>query len=54
MDFFTRFLYLIEEVNTQETHNRSWSPASKWSVASSQLNDIQDVKVASMWIENKK
>lgn len=54
MDFLTRFLYLIEEVNTQEvSHMISFRKSSGWSIASSRLHDIKDIESDSSTKYNK-
>ncbi|XP_044018064.1 protein tyrosine phosphatase domain-containing protein 1-like isoform X2 [Aphidius gifuensis] len=42
IDFLTRFLYLIQETNTQELSHRTWFSSSGWSIASGRLHDIKD------------
>ncbi|XP_057331836.1 protein tyrosine phosphatase domain-containing protein 1-like isoform X1 [Microplitis mediator] len=42
MDFFLRFLNLIEEINIQDYSQRSWS-SSRWSITSSRLQIIKDM-----------
>ncbi|XP_063979404.1 protein tyrosine phosphatase domain-containing protein 1-like isoform X1 [Diachasmimorpha longicaudata] len=47
MDFLMSFLNLIEEINTQEYTHRSWSSSSRWSIATSRLQNIKDVDIDS-------